>query len=247
MKNVYDNSDFFGEYQSMRTKEVNANNLIEIPIMKELLPDLTDKTILDLGCGEGGMSKYFITKGAKHVTAIDISKNMIKEAKKLNPSPKIDYLVLEMEKIDTLKKKYDIVFSSLAFHYVKDFYKLISDIYKLLKKDGLLIYSQESPINTCPVITDEKQKNKIEIDGKTYHLLSDYCNEGAREVFWNGISVTKYHRSYATIVNTLTQNKFKILDIKDSYASKKAIELCPKYVGQKDKPYFTFVRAKKCN
>ena len=51
MKNVYDNSVFFEEYQTMRANKINANTLIENPIMKEMLPDLKEKTILDLGCG----------------------------------------------------------------------------------------------------------------------------------------------------------------------------------------------------
>ena len=33
--------------------------------------------------------------------------------------------------------------------------------------------------------------------------------------------------------------------MKDSYASEEAIKLCPKYVRQIDKPYFTFVLAQK--
>ena len=81
MKNVYDNSIFFEEYQSMRANKINANNLIEVPIMKSMLPNLKDKTVLDLGCGAGDMDKYFIECGAKKVLATDISVNMINIAK----------------------------------------------------------------------------------------------------------------------------------------------------------------------
>ena len=37
-----------------------------------------------------------------------------------------------MEDISKIEGKFDIVFSSLAFHYVKDYDKLTKDIYNLL-------------------------------------------------------------------------------------------------------------------
>ena len=245
MKNVYDTSVFFEEYQAMRGNEINANNLIEVPIMKEMLPDLKDKSILDLGCGAGDMDTYFIKNGAKNVLATDISENMIKTAKQVNGNINIEYKVLKMEDLHTINNNFDIVYSSLAFHYIDDFDKLLKDIYNLLSTNGTLIFSQESPINMATAKESENAQNKIEIDGKKYHLLHGYCREGERNVWWNDTFVTKYHRTYATLVNLLIKNNFEIIEIKDSYASPEAIKLCPKYALQIDKPYFTFVKAVK--
>lgn len=245
MKNVYDNSVFFDEYQQMRANTVNANNLIEIPIMKTMLSNLKDKTILDLGCGAGDMDKYFIDCGAKYVLATDISQNMINVAKTVNASEKINYQVLKMEDLNKISQKFDIVYSSLAFHYIEDFNKLLCDINNHLNTNGILIFSQESPINMAASKEAEGKPNKMEIDGKQYHLVHGYCKEGKREVWWNDTFVTKYHRTYATLVNSLIKNNFEIIEIKDSYASPEAIALCPKYAHQIDKPYFTFVKAVK--
>ena len=52
-QNIYDNEVFFSEYRKLRKREVNANNLFELPTLFSLLPDLTGKRILDLGCGTG--------------------------------------------------------------------------------------------------------------------------------------------------------------------------------------------------
>lgn len=245
MKNVYDESSFYNYYNSMRKLEVNANNLIEIPIMKSILPPLKNKNILDLGCGCGDMDNYFIEKGAKNVTAIDISKNMINEAKSKYNCEKIKFKVLKMEKISSINEKFDIIYSSLAFHYVKDFEKLIKNIYNLLKPNGLLIFSQESPLVSASIFPNEEPQKKIDLNEKRYFLLSDYCNEGERNNYWNGIPVTRYHRTYITIFKTLIKNKFQILEAIDSYASDNAIRLCEKYKYQKDKPYFVFFKVKK--
>ena len=245
MKNVYDNSHFFKEYQSMREDKINANNLIENPIIKKMMPNIDGKTILDLGCGDGNMDKYFVKNGAKKVFALDISQNMINEAKKVNFDPKITYQVKKMENLSSINQKFDIVYSSLAFHYVKDFDKLITDIAKLLKKGGVLVFSQESPLLTALTFADEEQTKHININGKRYYLLSDYQNETAREKRWNDVVVTKYHRTFAHVVNALIKNGINILEIKDSVADKKAIKMREKYKHEQDRPMFLFVKGQK--
>ena len=97
IQNVYDNQDFFKEYKSMRDRKINANELIEIPIMKTMLPNLKGKDILDLGCGEGEMSQYFADCGANSVRGLDISENMIKEAEKQNKHKNVRFEKMAME------------------------------------------------------------------------------------------------------------------------------------------------------
>lgn len=52
-QNIYDNETFFEGYKKIRDNEVNANNLFEIPALFSMMPDLTGKKVLDLGCGFG--------------------------------------------------------------------------------------------------------------------------------------------------------------------------------------------------
>ena len=50
-QNIYDNETFFEGYKKIRDNEANANNLFEIPALFSMMPDLTGKRVLDLGCG----------------------------------------------------------------------------------------------------------------------------------------------------------------------------------------------------
>ena len=56
---------------------------------------------------------------------------------------------MPMEKIAELNERFDIVVSSLAFHYVEDFEGVVSDIYNMLDTEGIFIFSQENPLCTC--------------------------------------------------------------------------------------------------
>ena len=244
-QNIYDKKEFFDGYQNMRGQQINANNLIEKPQMIEMLPnDVSGMSILDLGCGSGGLSKLLSDAGAKYVLGTDISKNMISEANKTDIKGKLEFKVMAMEEIDQIHKKFDMVVSSLAFHYVKDFEKLAKDISNLLKPNGLLVFSQEHPIRTCPIY-DKAQTKHIEIDGKRYFLISDYQNMSKRVYNWDGIGVEKYHRTTEYIINTLHSSKLVIEHIMPSYATKKAIKLVDKYKYQVDSPYYLYIRAKK--
>lgn len=244
-QNIYDKKEFFDGYQNMREQQINANNLIEKPQMQEMLPkDVSGMTILDLGCGAGGLSKMLSDAGAKYVLGTDISKNMINEANKIAVKGKLEFKVMAMEEIDQIHKKFDMVVSSLAFHYVKDFEKLIKDISNLLKPNGLLVFSQEHPMRECRVYTNEQSK-QIDIDGKHYFLISDYQNMGKRVYNWNGTNVEKYHRTIEYIINTLSNSNLNIEHIMPSYATQKAIKLVDKYKYQADLPYYLYIRAKK--
>lgn len=244
-QNIYDKKEFFDGYQNMREQQINANNLIEKPQMQEMLPKyVSGMTILDLGCGAGGLSKMLNDAGAKYVLGTDISKNMINEANKIAVKGKLEFKVMAMEEIDQIHKKFDMVVSSLAFHYVKDFEKLIKDISNLLKPNGLLVFSQEHPMRVCRVYTNEQSK-QVDIDGKHYFLISDYQNMGKRVYNWNGTNVEKYHRTIEYIINTLSNSNLNIEHIMPSYATQKAIKLVDKYKYQADLPYYLYIRAKK--
>lgn len=146
---------------------------------------------------------------------------MIKIALDNNKDKKIKYKLMAMEDIDKLEEKFDVVISSLAIHYVKDYDKLIKDIYNLLNKDGILIFSIDHPLRIANKFEPLMKKNYTEINGKWFLLVSDYNREGVREKEWNGIMVKKYHRNFSSLINGLVNSGFKIDKILESLPDKK--------------------------
>ena len=64
------------------------------PCVEKLLGDVKDKQLLDAGCGEGYLSRYYAKKGAI-VTAIDLSQRLIETSEQLteNEGVIVDYRV----------------------------------------------------------------------------------------------------------------------------------------------------------
>ena len=106
-------------------------------VAKELkLRKLTKGTALDLGTGPGTQALALSKLGFK-VTAADISKCAIEEAKKL--SKEIEFVVDDI--IETkLIKKFDLILDRGCFHVIEpdDRKTYLKNIKKLLNKDGLL-------------------------------------------------------------------------------------------------------------
>ncbi len=242
-QNIYDNEQFFNSYKEMRDGKLNANELIEIPTMKSLLPELKGKNVLDLGCGEGEMSRHFLSLGAKRVVGLDISQNMLNEAKKFK-TENLELKLMPMEEISSIDEEFDVVFSSLAFHYVEDFYKLMKDIASKLRSGGCLLFSQEHPLVTAMVRTKDMPKY-IEKDDRRYYIVTDYNNIGKRFVDWNVEGVVKYHRNFETIFKDLKEAGFELEDIVEAKAPEEAIKKVEKYKFLNDRPYFLFIKARK--
>ena len=242
-QNIFDNEIFFEGYKQLREKEGNANELFEIPALLSMMPDLSGKKVLDLGCGFGEHCKMFLDNGAKNVVGIDISKKMLEVAKKTNSDPKIEYINMPIEDIDKLNETFDVVVSSLAFHYVEKFDHVVKTIYNLLDENGVFIFSQEHPLVTCHSGGNRWTKDE---NGEKIHMnLSNYGVEGERTSKWFVDNIKIYHRTFSNIVNTLVKAGFSIQQMTEPLPTS---ELLERYPEQKDlfhKPDFLIIKVKK--
>lgn len=242
-QNIYDNEKFFNSYKSLRERDDNYNILFEQPAMKKMLPDLTDKTVLDIGCGFGINCMGFINAGAKFVTGVDISQNMLTAAKEQNSHENIEYINMDMKEILSLNKKYDFIYSSLAFHYEEDFERLSNDIYTLLNDGGILLFSQEHPICTASQGLHQNKLLKLIINKQKEYILQNYNIRGLRKDNWFVENVEKYHRPFSDIINTLCKAGFKIEAIGEPLPCDEALRKRPGLKKEFIRPSFLIVKA----
>ena len=243
-QNIYDNETFFEGYRKLREREVNANVLFEIPTLHKLMPDLNGKRVLDLGCGMGEHCKDYINRGAKRVVGVDISEKMLEVARKENSDENILYLNIPMEDISSIDEKFDVVISSLAMHYIEDFDGVVKAVYSLLEDEGIFLYSQENPMNTC--YSGSGSRWTLDENGVKIHAnISNYCVEKRFDSTWFVDGVQKYHRMFSTIVNSLADAGFHIVRMEEPYPTKELVEKYPEYYDLYHKPDFLFVKSVK--
>lgn len=100
--------------------------------------NLNNKLILDVGCAKGYFGKALIKKGAR-VVGIDISKIVVKEAKKILTDAKI--VDLNTDKLPFKNKEFDIVVASEIIEHLLSPVDVLKDLNRVLKVDGELIIS----------------------------------------------------------------------------------------------------------
>ena len=204
-ENKYDNEQFFEKYSQMLRSQKGLAGAGEWSELQKLLPDFRDKEVLDLGCGYGWHCKYAADHGARRVLGTDISRKMLDKARQINAAPRIEYCCAAMEDLRFADGSFDVVLSSLAFHYVRDFEPLVARIAGWIRPGGSFVFSVEHPVFTAY----GSQDWYYDENGKILHFpVDNYYYEGAREAVFLGEAVTKYHRTLTTYLNTLLQNGF---------------------------------------
>lgn len=109
--------------------------------LKVLGVGLKEQSILDLGTGTGLLAREF-AKNASKVCGTDISEGQIEAAKKLakQQNLEIDFQVAAAESQPFADKSFDVVTANQCWLYF-DKSKVIPEVKRLLKKDGLLVTS----------------------------------------------------------------------------------------------------------
>lgn len=242
-QNFFDNDTVFKGYCELRDSEINCNTLMEQPEMARLLPDLNGKRVLDLGCGFGHNCMDFVKRGAAEVVGVDISEKMLEVAMAECSHPDIAYMNMSMTDISQLEGKFDLIYSSLAFHYIEDMPALMRNISALLNNGGTLLFSQEHPIYTASengqghYILDE-QGNKIG------YSFSHYQSAGKREDEWFIKGRIYYHRRFSDVVNAVTDAGLVIQRVCEPVPDADMVAKRPKS-DTLHKPLFLIIKAAK--
>lgn len=241
-ENKYDDEKFFEAYSRFPRSVDGLRAAGEWYEFEKLLPDFTGKRVLDLGCGFGWHCDYAAEHGAAQVIGTDISEKMLAGARKKTTAPQVRYALMAMEDIDYPAASFDVVLSSLAFHYVEDFPLVCRKIYDCLAPGGDFVFSCEHPVFTAQGAQDWYT------DGAGTHLhwpVDHYYIEGRREAHFLGCDVVKYHKTLTTYVNTLLRQGFALTGLVEPQPDPRLLDTVPGMRDELRRPMMLLVSAKK--
>jgi 2-polyprenyl-3-methyl-5-hydroxy-6-metoxy-1,4-benzoquinol methylase len=92
-----------------------------------------NKTVLDLGCGDGFLSEL-VLKNDNEVVGVEVSEGAIKKA--TNKGIKVFDCDLSSDWGNLIEKKFDIVLSGEVIEHIFDTDKFLKNIRSVLKEDG---------------------------------------------------------------------------------------------------------------
>lgn len=241
-ENKYDDERFFGQYSQMSRSVQGLRGAGEWHELKKMLPDFNGKRVLDLGCGFGWHCRYAIERGATFALGIDLSGKMLDKAREINPSPLIEYKRIAIEDFDFAPNSFDIVISSLTFHYLESFDTVCTEVYKCLTQEGVFVFSVEHPVFTAY----GNQDWIYDSEGKPAHWPVDhYFQEGIRHARFLGEDVTKYHKTLTTYVNGLIKAGFCITHLVEPQPDESMLDTVPGMRDELRRPMVLLIAARK--
>lgn len=183
------------EYGPMAPREEHLN----------LLGEVKDLKVLDIGFGSGHSLQYMANRGAGELWGIDLSDNQLSAAKELlkDYGSSVKLFQSPMETNPGLPSNYfEIVYSIFALGWTTDLDKTLSNIYSYLKAGGIFVFSWEHPLHS-------RVKHE---DGK-YLFNKSYQEEGPYDHdFWDTQAIMQQFK-VSTYINRLVKAGFKIEEV----------------------------------
>jgi ubiquinone/menaquinone biosynthesis C-methylase UbiE len=151
----------FGQRASEYRLSTTHGNPVDLERMVNLIKPSSDDLALDVATG-GGHTAVSLAKYVKHVVAIDITPEMLAEAKVAASQEDINNITFMADDVHSLNfpdNQFDIVASRFAVHHFSDVQRALREMCRVLKKGGRFyildcsVYDGDEP---------EKEINRIE-------------------------------------------------------------------------------------
>jgi SAM-dependent methyltransferase len=240
-QNIYDDPAFFAGYSEFPRSREGLSGTSEWPALRALLPPLAHKRIVDLGCGFGQFTRYAAEQGAASVLGIDLSEKMLARARAETPQVSVTYHRTDLDTLELAQDSADLVFSSMALHYVADFPRIVGIIAGALAAGGDFVFSVEHPIFAARA----EPGFAATADGRRAWLVADYAVEGERVTDWITPGIVKYHRRTATMLNTLRATGFDYVAMDEWAPSADELAAHPDWRDELIRPTFLLIAVKK--
>jgi SAM-dependent methyltransferase len=174
-----------------------SNSMYERPATIALLGDVDGLDVLDAGCGAGLLSRWLLDHGAR-VTAIDVSPAMADLARReLGDRATVVTADLARPLDFAGDNRFDLIVSSLAMHYIKDWGAVLGEFRRILKTEGAVVFSTHHPF----------------MDGAIHSPDDYFCFKQITEEWEKGTGsyeVTFWRRPLTSICESIAESGFLI-------------------------------------
>lgn len=241
-------------YENFTNHPESYSNQIEWRAIKEILPNLKDKKILDLGCGTGRFSFLFEKLSPKRIVGVDFSEEMIKigeQIAKVNNSI-VELLNCSIENLSIFNSnEFDFIFSSTTLHYIRNLDNIMKEISRLMTDNGTCILSVIHPVySACyPVVHENGEFPKDE------EWCIGYLNKDVRAYIQPWIEYNpeienylsySYHHTMSDYINSILKAGLQIKQLIEPLPPEEwKVTKSNRYVGYINTPTYAIFKIEK--
>lgn len=186
------------------------------PVVFDLCGNVNDKTVLDLGCGEGYCARALIENGAAKVFGIDISEKMVTAAESASlANDQFNYSVGDVTDLSFESDQFDLSIGVFVYNYlnIKDMITSFKECYRVLKPGGDFVFSVPHP--AFPLAQPSAKKPFFfNFEGKGYFTARDIRTFG--EIYrrdGQSLPVEMTHKLFEDYMSGLAEAGFNQIPI----------------------------------
>jgi SAM-dependent methyltransferase len=230
-QSLYDHPAFFAGYSQLRRSVEGLEGAPEWPSLRAMLPALPGLRVVDLGCGYGWFCRWAAAQGAARVLGLDLSQAMLARARSFGADERIVYEQADLARLALPAGAFDLVYSSLALHYIADVEALFAAVHR----------ATEHPVFMAP----SKPGWVVDAEGRWTWPVDGYAMEGPRVTDWFVPGVMKHHRMIGTTINGLIAAGFMIRHVEEFCPTAAQIAERPELAEECNRPMFLLVSAQR--
>jgi ubiquinone/menaquinone biosynthesis C-methylase UbiE len=137
--------DAYNSWASQYDTNLNRTRDLEAISLRETLSDIDFKDCLEIGCGTGKNTEW-LHKKAEHVTAVDLSSEMLLLAKKKISSPNVLFVQADItEDWFFADRTYDLISFSLVLEHIQNLDLVFQKAASHLKAGGYVYLGELHP------------------------------------------------------------------------------------------------------
>jgi len=140
-----DTRQAYNAWASQYDTNENKTRDLEARALRTTLANISFKNCLEIGCGTGKNTEWLIQK-AEHITAVDLSEEMLAKAKGKIISDKVEFKQADITKAWTFTdQRYDLISFSLVLEHIENLAHIFKEASLLLKIGGHIYIGELHP------------------------------------------------------------------------------------------------------
>lgn len=150
----------------------NKTRDLEGIALRKTLNNVVFNNVLEIGCGTGKNSEWFITK-VNEVIAVDFSEEMLRKAKSKIKDSAIYFQQADIkEEWSFTNKKFDLVSFSLILEHIKDLDFIFKQVRTKISDDGYVYIGELHPFKQYQgsLARFDTEKGRVELECHTHNI-----------------------------------------------------------------------------
>ena len=184
-------------YELARAREDSLDRIVEWPSQRALLGDVTDLSVLDVGCGDGSKIAQLVRDGAVESVGVDISGNFIADQ-----PPGLDLVRGDLSDLHAVaglqERRFDRVMFLQSIGYAADPVRTLRTARSMLRSGGFMLLTRTQPIRYA---VQRAEENGTSL-GQEYFSTATFH---FRHSNWNDqVTLTKRPYTISDLINTFS-------------------------------------------